>query len=424
MVLAVLILVAFGLGRMTVALAQTNQTQTENPQLEEDRDPGFLACPPNLRSPYATGDWRGGRTWLEDHGLRFYLDYYGEIFWNAQGGIQTTRGGVYQGLLDLAVEFSTESAGLWTGGYLFFLFQHKHGEGITLEYVGDFQVLSNMDALNFTQVSELWYRQSFLDDRLWMKIGKQDANADFAGVEFGGEFINSSAGFSPTIPLPSYPDQDLGVALGIAPVPWFSVNLGVYNGDPDGSRSFKGAFLDLAGPMIMVEPALHYGLLGGRHGHIRAGGWFNGTDVDSPDENDPDPETHGEAYGWYLTWDHELWRERPEDGEDAQGIRVFGQYGWAPPDRSAAEHYVGGGVRWAGMIPRRDEDVAGLGVFHVRFSDEANLAKDTETIVEAFYVVRLFGCLFLEPDLQYIINPGGTTNPDSLAVGLRFGLAL
>ena len=112
------------------------------------------------------------------------------------------------------------------------------------------------------------------------------------------------------------------------------------------------------------------------------------------------------------------------DDEDAQGIRVFGQYGWAPPDRSAAEHYIGGGIRWEGMIPRRDEDIAGLGVFHVRFSDEANLEKDTETIIEAFYVVRLFGCLFVEPDLQYIINPGGTTNSDALAVGLRFGLAL
>jgi len=422
--LSLMLAMASALLLAMVTLMGTSPARAENDAETEAYDPGLVAWPPNLRSPYATGDWWGGRTWLAERGISIYLDYYGEVFWNTRGGIRTTDGGEYQGLLDLAVEFSTESAGLWKGGYLFFLFQHKHGEGITLEYVGDFQVLSNMDAFNFTQISELWYRQSFFDDRLWIKVGKQEANADFAGVEFGGEFINSSVGFSPTIPLPSYPDQDLGIALGIAPVPWFSVNLGAYNGNPDGSRSFKGAFLDLAGPMIMVEPALHYGLLSGRHGHIRAGGWFNGTDVDSPDENDPDLETHGEAYGWYLTWDHELWRERPEDGEDAQWVGVFGQYGWAPPDRSAAEHYIGGGIRWAGMIPRRDEDVAGLGVFHVRFSDEANLEKDTETIVEAFYVVRLFGCLFLEPDLQYIINPGGTANPGALAVGLRFGVSM
>lgn len=407
-----------------VTLAGTSPARAETGTEGKANDPGLLAWPPNLRSPCATGDWRGGRRWLEDRGLTLYFDYFGEVFWNTRGGIQTTGGGVYAGLFDLAVEFSTESAGLWKGGYLFFLFQHKHGEGITEKYVGDFQVLSNTDALNFTQVSELWYRQSFLDDRIWIKVGKQEANMDFAWVEHGGEFINSSAGFSPTIPLPSYPDQDLGVVLGTAPIPWFSMNLGAYNGNPDGSRSLRGAFLDLAGPMIVVEPAFHYGLLGSRHGHIRAGGWFNGTDVDSPDENDPDPETYGEAYGWYLSWDQELWREHPEDGEDAQGIGVFGQYGWAPPDRSAAEHYVGVGIRWEGMIPHRDEDVAGVGVFHVRFSGEAKLEKGSETVVEAFYVVRLLGCLFLEPDLQYVMNPGGTTNPDALAVSLRFGISL
>jgi porin len=407
-----------------VTLLGTGPARAETGTEGRAHDPGLLAWPPNVQSPYATGDLRGGRTWLEDRGLTLHFNYYGEVFWNARGGIRTTDdGGEYEGLLDLGVKFSTESAGLWKKGHLLFLFQNKHGEGITEEYVGAFQVLSNIDALDFTQVSELWYRQSFLDDRLWIKVGKQDANADFAGVEYGGKFINSSAGFSPTIPLPSYPDQDWGVALGIAPFPWFSVNLGAYNANPSGNRSLKGAFLDLADLMTIAEPAFHYGF-GGRHGHIRVGGWFSGTNVDSPDENDPDPETYGEAYGWYLTWDQELWREHPEDDENVQGVGVFGQYGWAPPDRSAAEHYIGAGIRWAGMIPSLDEDVAGLGVFHVRFSDKANLEKDTETIIEAFYVVWLLGCLYLEPDLQYVINPGGTANPDALAVGLRFGVSL
>ena len=359
---------------------------------------------------------------MEDRGLTLYFDYYGEVFWNTRGGIRTTDGGVYEGLFELAVEFSTGQAGLWKGGALFFLFRDKHGQGITEEYVGGFQALSKIEAPSFTQIAELWYGQSFLDDRLWIKVGKQDANQDFAGIDNGEEFINSSADYSPTIPLASYPDPDLGIALGIDPVPWFSVNFGVYNGDPDASRNLRGAFVDLSGPMVLAEPAFHYGL-GRRAGHIRVGGWFNATDTESPDEDDPDPKTHGEAYGWYLTWDQEIWRERPEFGEDAQGIGVFGQYGWAPPDRSAAEHYIGGGIRWEGMIPRRDEDIAGVGVFHVMFSDEAHLEKDTETVVEVFYVVWLLGCLYLEPDLQYVINPGGTTNPDALAVGLRFGVS-
>jgi porin len=423
MALSVILAAAVGYALSAAILVGTSRAQAPAPAQEQDRDPGLAGWPPNLRSPYVTGDWRGGRTWLEDRGLALHLDYYGEVFWNTRGGIQRTDGGVYQGLVDLTAEFRTEPAGLWRGGVLFFRFQNKHGKGITDEYVGDFQVLSNMDALEFTQVSELWYRQSLFDDRLWIKAGKQEANDDFAGVEYGAEFINSSAGFSPTIPLASYPDQDFGAVLGTALVPWLSVNLGVYNGDPDGSRSLRGLFVDLAGPMIIGEPALHYELRG-RPGHFRVGGWFNGTDLDSPDEDDPDPETFGEAYGWYLTWDQELWREHPEDLEDGQGIGIFAQYGWAPPDRSLAEYYVGGGIQWAGPIPCRDEDIAGVGVFHVRFSDEANLERGSETVVEAFYNIQLLGFLFLKPDLQYVIDPGGTTNPDALAVGLRFGVVM
>lgn len=423
MALPVILAVTVACALSALTLVGTSRAQATAPEHEEARDPGLLSWPPNLQSPCATGDWKGGRTWLEERGLTFSLIYYGEVFWNTRGGIRTTDEAVYAGLLDVSAEFSTEDAGLWEGGILFFRFQQKHGHGITEEYVRDFQVLSNMDALNFTQVSELWFGQSFLDDRIWITVGKQEANDCFAGVEYGAEFINSSAGFSPTIPLASYPDQDLGAVLGTAPIPWFSVNLGVYNGDPDGRRSLKGAFADLSGPMVITEPALHYGL-GGRRGHFRVGGWFNGTDADSPDEDDPRPETFGEAYGWYLTWDQELWREHPEDVEDGQGIGIFGQYGWAPPDRSLAEHYVGGGIQWSGPIPRRDGDIAGVGVFHVRFSDEANLEKGTETVIEAFYHAQLFGFLFLKPDLQYVINPGGSSNPDALAVGVRFGIRL
>ncbi len=388
----------------------------------DPRDPGLLAWPPNLKSPHATGDRRGGRTWLEDRGLTVWLDYYGEVFWNTRGGIRTTDRGEYEGLLDLAVAFSTARAGLWKGGSLFFLFQQKHGHGITDTDVGDFQVLSDMETPNFTQVSELWYRQTFLDDRIWLKIGKQDANEDFAGLVYGVEFINSSAGFSPTIPLGTYPDQDLGVLLGLAPMPLLSVNLGVYQGNPDGRRSLKGAFAGLEGPMLIVEPGLRYSV-GEKPGDLGIGGWFNGSETDELDKDSPNETTVSEAWGWYLTWSQQFWSREPGGSDGESGIWVFGQYGWAPEDRSEAAHYLGGGVQFAGLIPDRREDAFGVGLFHVRFSGELDLPKSTETVIEFFYKWHLFGFLSLKPDLQYIINPGGTYS-DALAIGVRFGLSL
>jgi porin len=401
---------------------QEGETLIPAQEQQEQKDPGALAWPPDRESSYATGDWNGARTWLEDRGLAFGLTYTGEPFWNLHGGIQTTGGAVYEGLLDLFLEFSTLAAGLWKGGSLFFLFQNKHGEEISTEYVGAFQLVTDMEALNFTQISELWYRQSFLDDRVWVKVGKQEANDDFAGVAYGLEFINPSGGFSPNIPLASYPDQDLGVVLGFAPMPLLSVNLGVYDGSPDGNHGLKGAFAGLEGPMALVEPRLHYEV-GGRPGDLGIGGWFNGTDTEKIEKGGQAPGTVSEAYGWYLTWDQQLWSRHPGDAGDEQGIWIFGQYGWAPPDRSAAEHYLGAGVQCAGLIPGRGEDVFGVGLFNVWFTKELDLPKGTETAIEFFYKVQLFGFLYLKPDLQYIINPSGIY-PDALALGVRFGLDL
>ena len=174
--------------------------------------------------------------------------------------------------------------------------------------------------------------------------------------------------------------------------------------------------------MVLAEPALQYEL-GRRPGDLRIGGWFDGTDYDAMDEDDPDPKTFGEAYGWYLTWHQQLWSRHSQYVEDEPGIWVFGQYGWAPPDRSAAEHYLGAGVQCTGLIPGREADAFGVGLFNVWFTKELDLPKGTETAIEFFYKVQVFGFLYLKPDLQYFINPGGTY-PDALAVGLRFGLSL
>ncbi len=389
---------------------------------EEATHPSRISFPPKIHGKHLTGDLGGRRTCLEENGLSFDLVYTAEGFWNTRGGIRTRDAGAYRGDVSLFLMLDTEVAGLWKNGAFFLHLQHQHGNGISEDYVGDFQVLSNMDADDFQQVSEIWYRHAFLEDRLRMKLGKQDANEDFAGVDYGAEFINSSAGFSPTIPLVTYPDPGWGLVVGLEPVRWFSVNTGVYEGRPDGGRSVGDTLDNLFGPMVMLEPALHY-TMAGRAGHFRAGGWWNGDRFDRLDNDNPAPGTVGESYGFYLSWDQTLWRLELEEKEDDRGIGIFGQYGWAPEDRSEAEHYLGGGLQWTGPIPTREQDVVGVGVFHVKFSDEADFDKQAETAVELFYKAQLCGFLSVKPDVQYIVDPGGSSNPDALAVGARLEIS-
>jgi len=196
------------------------------------------------------------------------------------------------------------------------------------------------------------------------------------------------------------------------------MNMGVYQGDINGSRSIGHTLDNLRGPMIMAEPTFHY-RIGGNPGTIGIGAWWNGRRFDAYHEHSSRHTTHGKSAGWYVTWEQLLWRENPDVAGCEQGIGVFAQYGWAPKDRSEVEDYVGGGIQWTGAIPTRNDDILGLGAFNVYFSDQAGFDEDYETAIEFFYKAQLFGWMAIKPDIQYIINPGGTKNGNALALGGR-----
>jgi carbohydrate-selective porin OprB len=104
----------------------------------------------------------------------------------------------------MGLTLDTEAMGLWPGGPLFVDFLQISGRSITDHHVGDLQFVNNSDAPpGRTQVSEYWYEQRLFEDVLRIKLGKMDANNDFAYVDYGGEFINSSPGFPPIIPFPT-----------------------------------------------------------------------------------------------------------------------------------------------------------------------------------------------------------------------------
>jgi len=51
---------------------------------------------------------------------------------------------------------------------------------------------------------------------------------------------------------------------------------------------------------------------------------------------------------------------------------------------------------------------------------QASFRDETyETAYEVFYGCQVFGWLTLKPDLQYIVNPGGTARNNTTVIGLR-----
>jgi porin len=93
----------------------------------------------------------------------------------------------------------------------------------------------------------------------------------------------------------------------------------------------------------------------------------------------------------------------------------------APGDQNLIDFSFNGGMTFAAPLPGRDNDQAGIdfGVGHVSGraagldQDQGLSRRGTETLFELTYQAQVTPWLQLQPDLQYVINPGaGLANPD------------
>lgn len=190
----------------------------------------------------ATGDWGGHRTKLEESGVTVEATFIGEWFSVVDGGVSSQSSA--RALFDVNVTLDLERMFKWEGASVFADLYWIDGPSLSAD-AGDFQGASNIEADHRLQLSELWFEQLLFDGKVRVKLGKIEANSEFAFVDSAGEFINSSAGFSPTlIALPSYPDPSTGVIISWMPNEHFSITAGFM----DGAATVDGVRTGLQGP--------------------------------------------------------------------------------------------------------------------------------------------------------------------------------
>ncbi len=142
-------------------------------------------------------------------------------------------------------------------------------------------------------------------------------------------------------------------------------------------------------------------------------------------------EPSGGNWGLYTLFDQVLFPfgERAATG----GLACSVHFWFRRMSRSARCHiFFTAGVASRGIFESRPIDVAGFGVVYGSFSsdlsnaqqreqllDPATGVQDYETVFEWTYRFNLHkGALFIQPDIQYVINPGGTGQiNDALVLG-------
>jgi len=347
-------------------------------------------------------------------GITIAPAYTGEFFTNTHGGLSTNDAFQYLALLDLAVELDFGEIGSPCPGRFFLLAQNTHGQGITEEYVGDAQFISNIDSIrNITQVSEYWWEFGLLHDNVTVRLGKQDVNTEFFFIDLATDFVQSTFGLSPSTAFPTYPDPSMAAVVMMQLDDAWRLKTGVWDAFSSGGNwGFSGNDSMLLISELEYSYALTEGTL---PGCVALGAVYESAGEVSGEAISPVSE-------YILQLEQHVFHESPTAADNTQGLAAFAGYyprfpGSRVTDESLGSSFVAGLV-YQGLLPGRDEDVMGVGVVRTKLYGGGT---NQETVVELFYKTQLTDRLMIQPDVQYIGSPSGIYR-DAFVVGLRFAL--
>jgi porin len=365
-----------------------------------------------------TGDWGGYRSALSEAGIS--IEGANVLDWSrvASGGLR--RRSTTRSLLDLRLTIDLKSLTGVDAGTLWARYYSFLGRSASRD-IGGIQNFSSIDFDEHRhQLAELWYEQRFFNETVRVKIGKVDANTEFAFAENAAEFMNGSMGFSPTIVgMPTYPDPAMSVNLFVYPSDHLYVGIASYDG-----AAQRGVPTGLRGPSTFFRrpnELFYIGEIGTRWniptlrlpGRLGIGGWHHNGHFERFDGGQK-----SDTGGLYVVLDQMIWRVESADEEQPKGIGMYFQYGSADESVSEIKRHFGGGFIWRGPIPSRDDDALGFGVSRAALSSARNAGfdKSYELAVETFFKIQITPWLSAKPDVQYIVNPSGDRNVRSAVV--------
>lgn len=362
------------------------------------------------------GDVAGSRTWLENKGISvagsFTLDW-SSVY---SGGVRNTAS--TRDLFDANITADLAKLIKLDGGTIYADFYSGSMRGGSRD-VGDLQGITGLDTGRaVTQLAQLWYEQKMFKDVLRVKIGKVDANSEFAYLQSGADFNHASVGFSPALTaFPSYPNPSSAVNIFVYPTERLYAGFGFY----DGSAAI-GNNTGSLGPAPLFHGAEYvyiaeFGGTWNKGSSIGPGRAAIGAYHHTAAFTQFDGNTADNTSGLYAVAEQRLWSADPK-ADDAQSLWCFGQFGWANEDVSASHVHVAGGVVLRGTFPTREADTTGFYATWVNTSRAPGSPfTEDEVALELYYKIQVTGFLSIKPDLQYIVNPGGAGATDNAVVG-------
>ena len=414
-------------------------------------------------APKWLNEWHDG---LANEGLNFGAIYIGDNIGNVTGGV--ARGAIHFGRFDFSVDADLDKLVGWTGGKFYANVFQLYGRGLTRNYIQNLATISEIEALPDTRLYNAWFEQSFLNNRLSVRIGQQAADVEFFDSQTDDLFVNGTFGWpaikATNLPAggPAPPIAVPGIRVKAALADKITAFAAVFNGNAAGPgdgdpqlRDHHGlAFRVSDPPWIIGQVRFDYALdIGGRPlaGNFTPGAWrhfgqFDDQRFTAERLSIADPAGTGipaklrSNFGIFAVVEQVLYRPPTvtENSSSASlpGVTAFGRIAYSPADRNLIDLYLDGGIGFVGFVPGRPLDRFGMAMAYMRISNAArNLDIDTqlfnglpsrvrsnETLIELIYEAHIKPGWLLAPYFQYVFRPsGGIPNPNDPSGLSRIG---
>ncbi len=374
---------------------------------------------------YLTGNWGGIRGRLNDLGITPAVKYYTTILGNPVGGEK--KGVQYAGLLNAYLKFDLEKllsikrtkfiiSGSWASG-----------RSLSEEDIGNFFTASEVFSGRTVRLYQLFLESELMENVLRAAVGRMAVGDEFATSPLFYNYVNTSIDGNPiSIPINDegfliIPDAGWAVRLHANPIKEIYLKAGIYNSNPDVGSDRHGVDFSFRKGVILISE------VGYLHNQNKSSEGFPGRytfgafyDTKKFDELSNKSEKEKGNYGLYWIVEQMIYRETAQDD---QGLTPWAALTISPDENiNTFPFFVSGGFVYRGLLPNRNDDNAAFGFAYGSISDELE-DKDYELMLELTYIIQATPWLQIQPDVQWIVHPGGSSDiPNAVVVGAQLAV--
>ncbi len=383
---------------------------------------------------YMLGTWNGERTRLANEGITFDINDIGDFQADVAGS--QTHHATYFGRFRASTDIDFNKLANFNGEF-FASAIWQYGPNLSGKYLNVNTLTSSIAGEDSLRLDQFWYQQGFADNMLKIKLGQVAAVNEFGATDFFDILFNDELGYAPNALFntkqPFSPAGKPGIIVtgDLSDLtPGLYVKAGVftaynnpYNPDAHGFNYGNDFDHGAVGSFELgyVEQKTNY------PGSYKLGVNANGLAIYT---NPATGQNYSGDYTAYGLAQKTVYHPTDATGklEKEKGLDLLFEVLGGPGDRNPLQFEVTSGARYTGLIPGRDKDKVGFGVIYSQNGSAASQAYQIangrglggETTVEIDYQYNPTPWFSLQPDTQFIMDPGGDSSRSLIIVmGLR-----